>query len=116
MMQKKQMILLTILLCVILLAVIIGKIVESTHLNNNIKLKFIAQHINNYIDDYNKYPASLTEINVKKNFLKDEWGRFFIYKKGKNKITLISYGEDGKKGGVKTNQDIYYSFEPMKPK
>lgn len=114
-MKKREKILLSMLLFLILFALILGRFLESAPLDNNIKFTFIAHQIRNYVENYDKYPVSLFEINVIEKFLKDDWGRFFIYKRNKNKISLISYGKDGRPGGVNENKDICYSFTVLSP-
>jgi len=85
-----------------------------------IKAKMLAESVNDYYMDVQKYPDSLAELventGDKKwmgSYLKegadylDPWGNEYIYEKRKGAdFRIISYGADGQPGGEKFNRDV----------
>ncbi|MBE0536670.1 MAG: type II secretion system protein GspG [Phycisphaerae bacterium] len=72
-------------------------------------LTFWAWRINEYTSQTGSLPASLSDIPQKAGYsydLKDGWGRTINYEIDANgRITLSSYGKDGRKGGVQEDAD-----------
>lgn len=52
----------------------------------------------------------LTDPTGKEDYLKDEWGRDYIYRPSSDPMTLGSLGKDGAIGGTGFNSDIIFSI------
>jgi len=74
----------------------------------------VDSDIQDYHKQNGKWPASLDVVgldpdypdNNDGNVWVDSWGRPYVYRLTKNGYTLMSYGRDGKPGGVGLDSDI----------
>ena len=70
-------------------------------------LNMVNSAIQAYHKEHGKWPASLKKIYDDTNFpSSDIWGHPYAYHLTENSYTLISYGRDGKPGGVGLDSDI----------
>ena len=78
-----------------------------------------AREIDEYVRKTDLLPDSLSDVPQEKRYaydFKDGWGNKIIYEvTPAGKVTLLSYGKDGKKGGVGEDRDQMVSFNPRDP-
>lgn len=77
------------------------------------RIKNIDSDIQAFVKKNGKLPTSLNVVGVDPKYpsyndagLLDRWGHSYVYRLTKNTYTLISYGHDGKPGGVGIDSDI----------
>jgi len=74
----------------------------------------VDSDIQAYHKKHGKWPASLNVVGLDPDFPDnndgnvwvDSWGRPYVYRVTKNSYSLMSYGRDGKPGGVGLDSDI----------
>jgi len=70
-------------------------------------LNMVNSAIQTYRKEHGKWPTSLKNIYDDTNFpASDIWGHPYAYHLKENSYTLMSYGRDGKPGGVGLDSDI----------
>ncbi len=101
-----------IAICIILFFLFVDRVPPYSYTITTISC--IGDRINTFFIENNKLPGKLSGLPPREgynNSLEDYWGREIIYEYDSElNIKLISYGKDGKVGGVGDNADIIEKF------
>jgi general secretion pathway protein G len=73
----------------------------------------LESRIGQYVERNGRLPGSLSELpeDTKRiSAITDGWGRPIYYSTNNGKVTLMSYGKDGRLGGTGEDADIIHDF------
>ncbi len=113
-MKSRLIYLLIILIILIIIAYSLGTYCVIPARSQTVtNMCIIVREIKTYHRKYNQLPLSLNDIALENCCRKDYYGKNIIYKIHDNRIYLISYGKDGKKGGSNDCKDIVCYWYPM---
>ena len=74
------------------------------------RLQAVKQAVLEFANANRRLPESLQELEISMETIKDHAGVPFVYRHDASTVTLISYGADGKPGGVLFNKDQVLEF------
>ena len=120
-MKKRTKTLLGTLALVIVIGVALSSLIcvipPVAMTNSAIIASFVR--INMFMSEHHRFPGSLKDLPKREGYANsttDGWHRPLIYRVEKdNFITLLSLGEDGKRGGTGENSDIEKTYRTRNP-
>ena len=83
---------------------------EPPYIVTNERLVILKEALVKYAESEGKLPASLDQLEVPEEALMDQFGAPFMLEVNGTQVTLISFGEDKKRGGHMFHRDHSITF------
>ena len=102
---KKTLLFLVLAVLFVAIVGLLNRDTEPPAIENRMRMEAVQAAVLAKAEETGALPADLSDLGLEESALLDKWGNPFLYEVIKGKATLMSYGVDGKEGGVVFKQD-----------